>query len=38
MKTIQIEDWRTYRRDGEQFLNTALAAPYLENPSLQVNG
>jgi hypothetical protein len=26
MKTIQIEDWRTYRRDGDQFLNTALAA------------
>ncbi len=26
MQTIQIADWRTYRRDGEQFLNTALAA------------
>jgi len=26
MFPIQIEDWRRYRRDGEQFLQTALGA------------
>lgn len=26
MITVQIEDWRSYRRDGLQFLNTALNA------------
>ena len=26
MRAIQIEDWRVYRRDGEQFLATARAA------------
>jgi len=26
MITVQIEDWRVYRRDGIQFLNTAVNA------------
>lgn len=26
MNPIQIDDWRIYRRDGEQFLHTAQAA------------
>ena len=26
MNMVQIDDWRVYRRDGKQFLNTARAA------------
>lgn len=26
MQVIQIEDWNNYKKDGEQFLNTAVAA------------
>ncbi len=26
MKLIQIDNWRDYRRDGDQFLKTALGA------------
>lgn len=26
MNIVQIDNWRDYRRDGEQFLSTALAA------------
>lgn len=26
MNPIQIDNWREYRRDGEQFLNTAIGA------------
>jgi len=26
MKVVQIDNWRDYQRDGEQFLKTALAA------------
>ena len=26
MQIVQIEDWNNYRDDGEQFLNTAVAA------------